>query len=97
MNGFRTLQITLMNPVVWTINRAFKFFLYLNIKTIMHMDNSTYASQRMGVKKKAIFSMSRICDEKCSKAKIFLAFLPKLLCFNFILWYTKEKMMSEVQ
>ena len=31
------------------------------------------------------FSMSRICNEKCSKPKIFLAFLSKLLCFSFTL------------
>ena len=31
------------------------------------------------------FSMSRICNEKCSKPKIFLASLSKLLCFSFIL------------
>jgi hypothetical protein len=30
------------------------------------------------------FSTSRICDEKCSKPKIFLALLSKLLCFSFI-------------
>ena len=35
--------------------------------------------------KRQFFSMSRICNEKCSKPKIFLAFLSKLLCFSFIL------------
>jgi hypothetical protein len=35
--------------------------------------------------KRQFFSMSRICNEKCSKLKIFLAFLSKLLCFTFIL------------
>ena len=28
--------------------------------------------------------MSRICDKKCSKHKIVLVFLSKLLCFSFI-------------
>jgi hypothetical protein len=32
-----------------------------------------------------VFSMSRICDEKCSKPKIFLVFLSKLVCFSSIL------------
>jgi hypothetical protein len=35
--------------------------------------------------KRQLFSMSRICDVKCSKPKIFLAFLSNLLCFSFIL------------
>jgi hemicentin len=35
--------------------------------------------------KRQFFSMSRICNEKCSKPKIFLAFLSKLLCLSFIL------------
>jgi hypothetical protein len=35
--------------------------------------------------KRQFFSMSRFCNEKCSKPKIFLAFLSKLLCFSFIL------------
>jgi hypothetical protein len=35
--------------------------------------------------KRQFFSMTRICNEKCSKPKIFLAFLSKLLCFSFIL------------
>jgi hypothetical protein len=35
--------------------------------------------------KRQCFSMSRICNEKCSEPKIFLAFLSKLLCFSFIL------------
>jgi hypothetical protein len=35
--------------------------------------------------KRQFFSMSRICNEKCSKPKIFLASLSKLLCFSFIL------------
>ena len=38
-----------------------------------------------GYIKKPFFSMSRICDKKRSKPKIFLAFLSKLLCFSFIL------------
>ncbi len=33
----------------------------------------------------SFFSMSRICDKKRSKPKIFLAFLSKLFCFSFIL------------
>ncbi len=37
--------------------------------------------------KRQFFSMSRICDKKHSKPKIFLAFLPKLLCFSFILLF----------
>ena len=39
----------------------------------------------MYIIKRQFFSMSRICNEKCSKPKIFLAFLSKLLCFSFIL------------
>jgi hypothetical protein len=39
--------------------------------------------------KRQFFSISRICDEKCSKHIIFLAFLSKLLCFVFILWFTQ--------
>jgi hypothetical protein len=35
--------------------------------------------------KRQFFWMLCICDEKCSKPKIFLAFLSKLLCFSFIL------------
>ena len=35
--------------------------------------------------KRQFFSMSRICNEKCSKPKIFLAFLSKLLRSSFIL------------
>jgi hypothetical protein len=35
--------------------------------------------------KRQFFSMSLICNEKCSKPKIFFAFLSKLLCFSFIL------------
>jgi hypothetical protein len=35
--------------------------------------------------KRQLFSMSRICNEKCSKPKIFLAFLSESLCFSFIL------------
>jgi hypothetical protein len=34
--------------------------------------------------KRQFFSISRICDEKCSKPKIVLAFFSKLLCFSFI-------------
>jgi hypothetical protein len=41
----------------------------------------------VGVIKRQFFSMSRICNEKCSKPKIFLAFLSKLLCFSFIHWF----------
>ena len=35
--------------------------------------------------KRQFFSMSRIYNEKCSKPKIFLAFLSESLCFCFIL------------
>jgi hypothetical protein len=44
-----------------------------------------YAAAKEIVFKRQFFSMSRICNEKCSKPKIFLAFLSKLLCFSFVL------------
>jgi hypothetical protein len=34
--------------------------------------------------KRQFFSVSDICDEKCSKSKIVLAFFSKSLCFGFI-------------
>jgi hypothetical protein len=41
--------------------------------------------REIGCVRGKFFSMSHICNEMCSKPKIFLAFLSKLLCFSFIL------------
>jgi hypothetical protein len=50
-----------------------------------HDNAVVYVSVQVILLERQFFSMSRICDEKCSKPKIFLAYISKLLCFSFIL------------
>ena len=70
------------------------FLLYINdiqncskiVSIILFADDTNiFYSHTCEEIKRQFFSMSRICNEKCSKPKIFLAFLSKLLCFSFIL------------
>jgi hypothetical protein len=44
-----------------------------------------YRVYEIVIKEAIFFNVRRICNEKCSKPKIFLASLSKLLCFSFIL------------
>jgi hypothetical protein len=54
------------------------FFLDLDVRTPPLLKNPMMFKRQQ-------FSTLPICDEKCSKPKIFLVFRSKLLCFSFIL------------
>ena len=76
--------------IIFFKERRLRMSAALNSVIIFRRQNGDILLQRhlklvYFIVKRQFFSMSRICNEKCSKPKIFLAFLSKLLCFSFIL------------
>jgi hypothetical protein len=75
----------------WYMSKYQDFGAFQSIELIdnLHVKQFLIWAKKVNFRKELIkrqfFSMSRICNEKCSKPKIFLAFLSKLLCFSFIL------------
>ena len=70
---------------IYTCNFSCDILLLMDVNEWMYYECSDEGTYTQNIKRQ-FFSMSRICDEKCSEPKIFLAYLSKLLCsLSFIL------------